>query len=187
MRRRSGTELVVDWASPFVDYAKSGMYVGLNHFLLHYIHAPLLNLVYHDSMVLFDGTVGTARVKEYNPEVLECLAYGINPVFSFSLPYYDSVKDVLREESAALSDFLADVSEAELLSHHFLDDGYNVQRTVFASGAEAIINTNTHRFILADGQEIPARGFVTKDSKGCVRRGQISSKMSVNITEAQER
>jgi hypothetical protein len=175
----TGSEVASWWATPVLDYAKGGMYVGQLHFLMRYIHAPLFNLVFHDAMVTFDGTVGISRDYEYSDETLECLAYGVNPVFSFSLPYYPGLRPALQQEAAAMSEFLRSVALEELVHHEYVDDGYNVQLTRFGSGAEAVINTDTAPYELPGGTSVDGRGFVLRYADGRVQRGRISTTMSI--------
>lgn len=174
----TGSELCTWWATPVLDYCKGGMYVGRLHFLLRYIHAPLFNLVFHDAMVIFDGTVGISRDYEYSEEVLECLAYGVNPIFSCSLPYYEGLRGVLQEQSAALSDVLRRVALDELEDHEYLDEGYNVQRTRFSSGTEVLINTDSSPYQLASGESLAPRGFLIRNADGTIARGQLTKSMT---------
>lgn len=175
----TGSEVASWWATPVLDYAKGGMYVGQLHFLMRYIHAPLFNLVFHDAMVIFDGTVGISRDYEYSDETLESLAYGINPVFSCSLPYYPGLRPVLQQEAATMSEFLRSVALDELVHHEYVDAGYNVQRTRFSSGAEVVINTDTAPYELPDETAVDARGFVLTYADGRVQGGQIRTTMSL--------
>lgn len=176
----TGSELCTWWATPVLDYCKGAMYVGRLHFLLRYIHVPLFNLVFHDAMVTFDGTVGISRDYEYAEEVLECLAYGVNPIFSCSVPYYDGLRDVLREQSAAMSDVLCSVALDELVDHEYLDKGYNVQRTTFSSGVEIMINSDSHPYELGDGVNLKSRGYLVRNPDGTTKSGQLTRSMTVS-------
>lgn len=176
----AGSETTNWWVTPYLDYCKGGMYHGIRFFLLKYIHVPLFNLVFHDVMVTFDGTVGISREKEYSAEVLESLAYGVNPIFSFSLPYYQGARGIIAQTYRMTSDFLKSVALDELESHSYLDEGYNVQKTRFSSGAEAYINTDTFRYETEDGTVIPAMGFVLKMADGQVKSGCIHREIKLD-------
>ena len=175
----TGSETCNWWATPYLDYCKGGMYHGIRFFLLKYIHVPLFNLVFHDVMVTFDGTVGTSREKEYSPEVLECLAYGINPIFSFSMPYYVGARNVIAETYKMMSDFLKSVALEKLDSHTYLDEGYNVQKTIYSSGAEVYINTDTFRYETGEGVIIPPMGYVIKTPEGEEKHGYIHTEIKI--------
>lgn len=175
----AGSETSNWWATPYLDYCKGGMYHGIRFFLLKYIHVPLFNLVFHDVMVTFDGTVGISREKEYTPEILECLAYGVNPIFSFSLPYYQGAREIIAQAYRMMSDFLKSVALEQLESHCYLDEGYNVQKTRFSSGAEVYINTDTYEYQTDEEIVVPAMGFVIKTPDGEVKRGQIYREIKI--------
>jgi hypothetical protein len=168
-----GSEVAQGYAVPHLDYTKGAMYVGLRYFLLQHIHVPLFSLVFHDCVVMYDGTVGTSRSKEYSNEVLECLAYGIQPVFSFNMPHYPGARSVIRETSALMSDFQHRTATDSLAGHEYLAGGYDVQRTTFASGARVTINTDTAPFETDGGLQVPARGFVIETEDGPMRKGAI--------------
>lgn len=171
----NGSELAMGYSMPHMDFAKGAMYHGLNYFLLQHIHAPLMNLVFHDCQVLFDGTIGTSRHKEYSNQMLEGLAYGIQPIFSFNMPHYAGARKVIQETAALLSDFQRAVAVDELTHHEYLGGGYDVQRTTFSSGPRVTINTDTAPFVTDAGLEVPARGFVIEDENSTLRRGSIET------------
>ena len=171
----NGSEIALGYAVPHMDYSKGAMYHGQNHFLLQHIHAPLLSLVFHDCLVMYDGTVGTSRHREYSNEALECVAYGILPVFSFNMPHYAGARPVIEETTAVLSDFLRAVAQDELVHHEYLGGGYDVQRTAYSSGAQVTINTDTAPFVTAEGVEVPARGFVIEEENAITRKGAIET------------
>lgn len=172
----TGSEVVQAYAMPEMDYCKGGMIVGLRYFLLQHIHAPLFNLVFHDCLVTYDGTVGTSRRKEYSNETLECLAYGVQPMFSFNFPHYPGVREVIRQTHALYSNFQKKVAMEPLVHHEYLGDGFDVQHTRFASGDSVYINTDTAPYNTGNGMEIPARGFVIEKSTGGVNTGAIQTR-----------
>ncbi|OPZ14320.1 MAG: hypothetical protein BWZ10_01935 [candidate division BRC1 bacterium ADurb.BinA364] len=171
----NGSEVIQGYAVPAMDYAKGAMYVGLRYFLLRHIHAPLFNLVFKDCQVLFDGTVGTSRRMEYSNETLECLAYGIQPQFSFNMAHYAGARAVIRETAALMSDFQRDTALDRLASHKYLGGGYDAQQTEMSSGARVSINTDTAPFRTDEGLEIPARGFVIESPGAPPRKGAIQT------------
>ena len=171
----TGSEVAQGYAIPAMDYSKGGMIVGLRYFLLQHIHAPLLNLVFHDCFVAYDGTVGTSRRKEYSNETLECLAYGIQPMFSFNFAHYAGVRSVIRETTALFSDFQKDVAMERLAHHEYLGGGFDVQHTRFASGDHVYVNTDTAPFDNGNGHVIPARGFIVERSNGKITKGAIQT------------
>jgi len=158
----TGSEVIQGYITPAVDFLKGGMNVGGRYFLLNHIHAPLYNLVFHDCVVAFDGTVGTSRRKEYSNEMLECMTYGLNPSFSFNMPHYEGARHIIQEHSAIMSDFLAKVALDELTTHAYLADGFDVQQTTFAGGQRVTMNSDTAPFTTDDGLTIPAKGFVVE-------------------------
>jgi len=171
----NGSEVAQGYMAPHADYAKGGMYVGKRFFLLNLIHIPLLNLVFHDCMLVYDSTVGTARRYEYSNETLECLAYGVQPVFSFNTAHYEGVKPVLKETTEMMTSFLRETATAELDFHEYIGGGYDVQHTRFSTGHEVYINTDTAPYRLADGREVPARGYFVVHNGRETARGSIDT------------
>jgi hypothetical protein len=169
----TGSEVAQGYLVQHADYTKGGMYVGKKFFLLNLIHIPLYNLVFHDCIVTYDGTIGTSRRNEYSTETLESLAYGVLPVFSFNTAHYEGAKEVMRETHALLSNFLRETATAELVDHEYLGGGYDVQHTRFSTGHEVFINTDTADFRLADGRTVPAYGYCIVHAGKEVDRGQI--------------
>ncbi len=172
----AGSEVAQAYAIPALDYCKGGMIVGLRYFLLQHIHAPLLSLVFHDCLVAYDGTVGTSRRKEYSNETLECLAYGVQPIFSFNFPHYAGVREVIRETTALYSDFQQKTALERLIQHEYLGGGFDVQHTRFSSGDSVYINTDSASFYTPNGMEIPARGFVIESRTGDLKKGAIQTR-----------
>jgi hypothetical protein len=173
----NGSEVAQAYMVPHADYAKGGMYVGGRYFLLQHLHAPLFNLVFHDCLVTYDGSVGTSRRKEYSNEVLECLAYGVQPMLSFNVPHYSGARRVIRETAALTSRFQRETGTDELVYHAYLGGGFDVQQTVFSSGGRVTINTDTAPFTTDDGLEIPARGVVIEREGQPARVGAIETTM----------
>ena len=174
----NGSEVAQGYMVPHADYAKGGMYVGLRYWLLQHLHAPLFGLVFHDCLVTYDGGVGTSRRKEYSNELLECLAYGVQPMLSFNVPHYAGARRVIQETAALTSDFQQATALHELRSHAYLGGGFDVQQTVFSSGggeARVTINTDTAPFVTGDGLEVPARGVVIEQTGEPPRRGAIET------------
>jgi hypothetical protein len=171
----NGSEVAQGYMVPHADYAKGGMFVGLRYFLLQHLHAPLFNLVFHDCLVTYDGTVGTSRRKEYANELLECLAYGVQPMVSFNLPHYPGARQVIQETAALSGDFQQATGADELLRHTYLGGAFDVQETLFSSGARVTINTDTAPFTTSRGLEVPARGVVIEREGEAPRRGAIET------------
>lgn len=169
----NGSEVAQGYLVPHADYTKGGMYVGKKFFLLNLIHLPLYNLVFHDCLVIYDGTIGTSRRNEYSNETLESLAYGVQPVFSFNTAHYEGAKKVMQETAALLTPFLRETATAELEFHEYVGDGYDVQHTRFSTGHEVFINTDSAPFRLPDGREVPARGYFIVHAGRETGRGAI--------------
>jgi hypothetical protein len=173
----NGSEVAQGYMVPHADYAKGGMHVGLRYWLLQHIRAPLFSLVFHDCMVTYDGTVGTSRRKEYSNELLECVAYGVQPMVSFNLPHYAGARQIIRDTADLTSEFQRATGTDELLSHAYLGGGYDVQQTVFSSGARVTINTETAPITTDDGLEVPARGVVVERDGSAPRRAAIETQL----------
>lgn len=171
----TGTEVTQGYNTNLVDYAKGMMYIGLRFFLLQHIHAPLFSLVFHDCMVSYDSTVGTSRRMEWSKELLECVAYGVQPIFSFNMPHYAGARQVIVESSRLVSPLLRETATQELVHHEYLANGYDIQRTRFAEGMQVTMNADSAPFTTDEGVQVPARGFVVEKNGRTVRKGAIET------------
>lgn len=110
---------------------------------------PLLPLVYHDAIILWDVRRWNPQ-RAHDPKAVKTLPLG--PY----VPLYGLAPATLDAESKAIADAMASAQTAEMLDHRFLDGG--LESTTFADGTRVLANTSaTPRRV--EARDIPPNGF----------------------------
>jgi hypothetical protein len=114
------------------------------------VPVPLLPLVYHDAIVLWD-------VRRMNPERARKPKAAKTVPLGPYVPLYGLAPATLDAESKRIADTMAGTQTAEMLDHRFLAPG--VEATTYADGTQVLANFAEHAQ-RAESHQIPARGYV---------------------------
>ncbi|MCX7016604.1 MAG: hypothetical protein NTW86_29285 [Candidatus Sumerlaeota bacterium] len=168
-----GGEHVGWWNAAELEYTNGcGAFAG-SHLLLRQFSVPLMQLVFHDALILFchaGDDYTTANGASFEDKVLRDLLRGIPPVFFLNLRDHARWRKKIMDSYTVMSDPAAAVMRDEMVSHEWLTDDRMVQRTVFSSGVEIRAN-----FDETEREELPAKGYEAKGLPGGPRRGGFAS------------
>ena len=115
------------------------------------IAIPLLNLVYHDSILLpwNMGEGGGWGIPASDAGFLHCLLNAGLPYVGAGMPFQGV--DVVNKEVARVNE-AADLAQrcglSEMVNHEFLDDTYRKQRTTFANGTRVTVDFDAKTYAI---------------------------------------
>lgn len=151
-----GSEYGSDFGVPYTDF-----------FLVQHAHVPgetipLWALVFHDAVISYTATGGSAATPEQlRREWLIQMLWGYQVRW-----YFASAEEWHRHRDAFRESFMVDrwharTGAVEMLSHRFLGDG--VEETVFANGLAIRVNLTGEERVV-DGERLPALGCAIREA-----------------------
>jgi hypothetical protein len=169
-----GGELMQAYAVPAVDYCH-GMGIPFREpSYLRLFQVPLWHLAFHDALVPYGhSTYTSAPASGFADIVLRDLLLGAPPLYFFSVADYPQWRDRIALAECATGEIVRAIAFDEMLSHAFLTDDHQVQRSRFSSGVEITVNTGTLEREAGLGCPVPAQGFLVTGIAGGPRVGSF--------------
>ncbi|GKX30750.1 hypothetical protein SH1V18_32300 [Vallitalea longa] len=135
-----------DWAIPYmnlVHHAPHALYPNIDKGNARGIPVPLLNLVYHDCIVIpWALTKSAWGIPESKDGFLYALLNG-----GVGYLGVDADKEEIGKNKI-VCDLSTKVATCEMISHKFLDDTYNKQKTIFSDGTSIEVDFEKDDYII---------------------------------------
>ncbi|MBC7326611.1 hypothetical protein H5T87_00650 [bacterium] len=138
----------------------------------HRWRVPLWELVFHDCIIpTWYWGDSTDFLLQAAPEITHKknafnILYGTIPMFWSSA--WSNYRDIFLHSYRVTCKLHEVIADKEMLSHEFLSEDHDVQRTVFSDGTEVIVNFGVKPFkLVKDGKSylLPQYGFFVKGPK----------------------
>jgi hypothetical protein len=185
MKLVTGSETGLDAAVPFVHYFEGMLSLGpyrvpdAGRDLLDFkqptpdfykfqvgpmYRAPLWELVYHDCVVShwYWGDATNKVPDAWDRRDLINILTGTPPMFVLDAKMWDSDKTHFARIARSVCPVARRLGYDEMVSHRFLTLDHAVQRTIWSSGVEVIVNFGDVLYRLKDGTEVAAMGSVVR-------------------------
>lgn len=124
---------------------------------------PFYSLCHHDEVILTwrweDGM--NQPLVYWQRKNLWSVLYGAPPMYRPGLNDMRRYQKEIGQTERYVSSWVRQVAFDALVSHRFVTPDRTVQESFFSSGKGAIVNFRREAFSLADGQTVPAIGYVT--------------------------
>lgn len=173
-----GAEAGVDWAVPVCTFFEGmpGAAVGLNQGMESAdfgMMVPLFNLVYHDAVVCYWQHGQPFGREDHINHVLHDLISAQPSSWSLVYDQWADLKPLIAQCTSLLGSLHEKTAYHEMLSHEFLTDGFELQRSVFSDGTEVVVNFDicSHEY---KGHTILPKGFWIHSLDGGDQFGRMS-------------
>ncbi|MEM1515357.1 MAG: glycoside hydrolase [Thermoproteota archaeon] len=147
-----------DWMTPVNNPGKE--YFELNVYGIYRV--PLRSLVYHDVHVAtwYTGDGATKVPDAWVKKDLLNILYGTMPLWMpINLEFWNKHRSLFLKSYQNVCTVFRQVGYDEMISHEFLTSDRKVQRTVFSSGVQIIVNFGDLEFHY-NGWVLPKDGFL---------------------------
>jgi hypothetical protein len=179
-----GTETGIDPSVPYVHYYEGMLSLGpyrlpdagrdmllykpptpdfLKFQVGHFYRIPLWELVYHDCVVSqwYWGDYNNKAPEVWPRRDLFNTLYATPPMYMFNKDTWSNQKQRFASSYQQICPLARRLGYDEMLSHEFVTPDHSVQRTLWKSGAEVVVNFGDEPFRLPDGRTIePMRSMV---------------------------
>ena len=184
----TGSETGVDMAVPHLDYFEGMMslapyrlpdsgydlftYIKPQENLLCFQVGPyyrilLFELVYHDCVVdyWYWGDSPNRLPECWDNRDLFNALYGTPPLWAMDRALWAKEKDRFIQSYQTATPVARKTGYSEMLTHAFVTDDHQVQRTTFADGTEVWVNFGEKPYQLGDGTVLGAKGWKMVDGR----------------------
>jgi hypothetical protein len=129
---------------------------------------PFYSLVHHDEIVItWRWEDGFPRLPEYwQDKNLWSVLYGNPPMFFLNPVQYKKWRPAIAQTYRYVCGWTRKTAYAELTSHRFISEDWEVQETTFSTGEGVVVNFSGEPYTLPDGWVVPARDYLSFTRSG---------------------
>ncbi|MCX7016695.1 MAG: hypothetical protein NTW86_29755 [Candidatus Sumerlaeota bacterium] len=136
--------------------------IVLNYGLNEAHRAPLLELVYHDSVsTTYHWRWSNMKIRDlwWKADLFNVL-YGTRPMWFIDREIWDDNRERMTQSYRQVCGWHARVGWDEMLSHDYLTPDRRVQRTTWSSGVAVVANFGDEPYAMEGGRRVEPRSFL---------------------------